>query len=692
MSGFDKKRLVLIHSIVTSDGSEKHIFGTGYFVTRELVLTARHVLSGPPEKIEVRLETSQEKGKNWVRAELKPAWENGKLDAALIKVTQPIDDVPFPDWGDVDFEHDVDWESVAYPEASYQKTENSFEVKTSGLRGTLYAHGGGGQGTRELDLGVEHEPTLWAGISGAPVFVGDKLIGVIKLSLLSYEQRRLSAVPVDLLLRDPGFRTAIAPTWLRPFPQRMWSLVLVAENGNSDLAAIVRGAIRSSSKDIERVTSQEIDDEPIVVNVTEALESPERLFQFVSAVCAAPIMVFDVTDFQPAIMLFLGIRSIARRGVTITTTTEAHHESFLSELPFNIQETKLIHLSDQYEINSPRYKLNWISSAIVNGLMQVKSHPNYLDLPAYDAVRCPEPKNLAGVPSMRDKILMLCSFNKAYEGHWRYISDKIAISAAPRPLERMIDISAPRLVGLALYESIRWTPFCIVDWTHWRPNVFFELGVRYACSDIGPICLIEEEASGETAPSSDSQMEPSPKAFSLSQRTRLIELLSPLSYKLHGPSDPFRAVIERYNAIINGQEAPLIGSSIAHDAIYRTIVSNYHWAQESITRLPHDEIRTYVQAQLGKDPQKEGESQILFSSNPEFAREVRRNVQERWIAAWYYLRSRHPISEFDSNPRLRNELITLGEEVAQSLSKSHDPDHVRIRQEVIDAIDAFGES
>ena len=58
----------------------------------------------------------------------------------------------------------------------------------------------------------------------------------------------------------------------------------------------------------------------------------------------------------------------------------------------------------------------------------------------------------------------------------------------------MLDMASPRLVGQALYEGIRWARTCLVDWTGWRGNVFFEFGVRMACSDIGPGRVIEHGA------------------------------------------------------------------------------------------------------------------------------------------------------------------------------------------------------
>jgi hypothetical protein len=697
MAGFEIKRLALIHSTVSTSSGDEHIYGTGYFVTKDLVLTASHVAKRASAEIEIRLAIPVKGRKSpWVKAEAKPAWENEKLDAALIRIVEPVfEDLPYPDWGGMHFQENQVWDSTAYPQAASVKTLEGTEYPTSGLTGTLYAHGGSGPGIPFLELGVEDEATWWNGISGAPVFVKEKLVGIIKSSQPTFEQRRLRAVPVEFLRGDPAFLIAIATIWLQPPPKKHWILILNQENEYPGLTDTVTAASTGKSEEIERTTGTPLDDKPLVVSVNEALESPERLFQFIEAICEAPIMVFDVTDFEPAVMMFLGIRAVVRRGVTLTTTNKFPDESSLAELPFNIQETKLIDLSDEPGIQDPKHPLNWIGSAIVKGLAQLQSHPNYLDLPAYNAVRCPEPKDSAGKPLAKDKALMLCSFHKDYQdNYWKYVSNKTAVKAAPKALERMLDISSPRLVGLALYESIRWTPCCIIDWTQWRANVFFELGVRLACSDVGPICLIEERNEiGETYATADAKKEDANakkvdirKTPILKQWDQLIRLLAPTKYKLDGPIAPFDKAFNRYNAIANHQALPVDDGAIAHNAIYQAIVNSYYWQQEPISRFPHEELIANVraQAQLSEDPQKEWNPQVLFSSNSEFSNAIRSNVQERWIAAWYYLKGRHSMEEFRSNADLRKQLTTLGEEVAQWISKTSE--YKRIYTEIMTVI------
>ena len=57
------------------------------------------------------------------------------------------------------------------------------------------------------DLGYGESP--WSGLSGAAVFCGEVLIGVVKADLPLARHRRLAAVPVYALIHDPSFRQAL---------------------------------------------------------------------------------------------------------------------------------------------------------------------------------------------------------------------------------------------------------------------------------------------------------------------------------------------------------------------------------------------------------------------------------------------------------------------------------------------------
>jgi len=743
MAGLDTQRLVLVHSvIVDADGQEKCTLGTGYFVTGDLVLTASHVVSaGIPTRVEVRVEDSAE----WRCAEPEPVWVNGDIDAALIRVNKPLDGLKLPCWGEtLSKTDDLEWNSTAYPAAATERKADGTEWSTAGLKGTWYAKGGRGQGLRKLELGVEDPPSYaekWKGISGAPVFVDNELIGIIKTVSGDFDGKRLSGVPVEQLLQDPGFQAAIAPTLLEPLPQGTWFLVLASENGSSKTILDIKVAINNHrGRIVEATGNPEIEVKPLQVQVTEALKSSGHWFQFVQAICKAPVMIVEVThgELEPAVMLFLGIRSVVRRGVTVTVTTEEIKESHLSRLPFNIQETKLISLappsgSGRRTAKKPE-PIDQIGDAITEGLTQLQSNPGYLDLPAYEAVRCPMPENKSKSDetlTALNTILMLCSFHEKYDENWNYVFGEVQREAGlkvdtsmKKPVS-MVDISSPQLVGQALYERIRWSPACVVDWTDWRPNVFFELGVRLACSDTGPICVIDEEEIKQSkikvnagiahdiegADASLTSDTDGTKPDSLrGQKQKLFDLFKPNAYKLNDKDTrPFEKAFERFNSIIEGNE--VTPSPLAHDATYRTIVKWYDWKEERVDMLPHEELQVSIEAQLGKDPQRTAsESDILFSPNSQFANQLRNNVQERWIAAWYYFRSRYLPREFSQvdlakwktlpedrqeeisdqlkklieilDPQHRAELTSLIENVGQVLSKSQNDDHERIREEI----------
>jgi hypothetical protein len=150
MDGLDTMRLVLVRSIVkNSTGEETYVYGTGYFVTRELVLTANHVVCSNPYAVEVRPEAQLDGQPPWLQAEPVPVWMNQQLDAALLKVVKPIQEVELPRWPKTVFAHNVEWHSAAYPHAASQKTEDGRAYKSAGLKGTFI--GKNLRGLRKLD-------------------------------------------------------------------------------------------------------------------------------------------------------------------------------------------------------------------------------------------------------------------------------------------------------------------------------------------------------------------------------------------------------------------------------------------------------------------------------------------------------------------------------------------------------------
>ena len=130
------------------------------------------------------------------------------------------------------------------------------------------------------------------------------------------------------------------------------------------------------------------------------------------------------------------------------------------------------------------------------------------------------------------RLLVLCPFGRDYSEFYEKKLDPIirGYTGNKTPL-RMLDLRSPRLVGQALYQQIRWSSRCLVDWTDWRPNVFFELGVRLACSEYDPLCIIQRSDAHD---SSDPDGSPS---SSLRQHDLLQNLLEPKEYDRARPRE-----------------------------------------------------------------------------------------------------------------------------------------------------------
>ena len=675
MAGLDLRRLALVRCILKDGGGCS--VGTGYFVTANLMLTAGHVV---PVRSLAQIDVRTDADDTWRTADVVPAWRDEGLDAVLIHVRDGLGEVDDIRWTQAAFPSNVAWESAAYPIASHAVVGDRVVWKSAGLKGTLYAAGGGGQGPKELDLGVDHAPGAedWSAASGAPVFVGDELAGFIRLAPTAFKGGRLAGVPATALRHQPGLLVALAKPWLTPavLPGQPWVLVVLSEAENTGLAEFVDAALDNDHKAIDAVVRDPpMHRESVKVSITDALQSPERWLQFVKALCQAPVAVFDATDFQPAVMLALGVRAVVRRGVTITSTAKELSPTHLSKLPFNVQETKLVHHGSGYPPSDDRYPSKMIATAIKKGWQELHTLPRYLDLPAYDGVRCPYPWKYTDEVSAVERILVLCSFDSGYH-NWQKLVDAVTKHWKRIPA-RMLDVASPRLVGQALYEGIRWSRTCLVDWTGWRANVFFELGVRLACCEFDPVCIADDSTVA------------APGSGTLDQHQLMRALWQPTVYPASQGDKELREAFKLHDAMGGGDAPEMPQAALPRGATYATCCDAFAWSQESITIEPHDVLRRSVQEPFGNDPQADGRSPVLFSSNSGFKAELGRSVRERWIAAWYYLEHRYPKSRWRKDRGHRAAVKRLANQVLLSGPSMDDPDPLMqsLRKHLVAVID-----
>jgi hypothetical protein len=664
MSELDPDRIALVVAKPGRRGGQTgDSVGTGYFLTGNLVLTAGHVADEPDWAFRVRADIGGSEKDQW--SDAKPVWIGDvDVDAMLLRT-----DRPFGEWKPPSFVTDKDsgaWKSFGYSKSAANNENNN--RKTLPLEGRFGISGG--QGPRELalradDIASAGNETSWKGISGAPVFSTEfgednGLVGIITdgRKMLS---NNLIGLPAKRILDDISFRSEIYPSFLGHLPDH-FCLVLSSEGSDSGLVEQT-GFVLTRYQE-EEIQFQGLDKVPISIRAVEAVGSPENWAATVKALARAKYLIADVTSFQPVVMLLLGIRSVLRRGVTISVT-EGQLAALSSTLPFNVQETRVLSYADDY-FDKDLYR------AMSEGSANLDRDSNYLDLPAYHAVRAPRPESWAKDDDKN--LLVLCSFSPEYSGFYRKDLRKVIQGQTYKTALRMLDLRSPRLVGQALYEQMRWSSWCLVDWTEWRPNVFFELGVRLACSERDPMCIIQRSYAEDNRSASDA------KSGRLEQRDLLLKLLDPVVYD---PEDPRKGLED---ALGSWPSPPLPGrpkpsSALPPAATAQVAQASFEWQRDPILTPPHIEQRRAAELVVAADQEQDPQRLVLFAENEDFNAELQAAVQEKWIASWLYLR--HVSAADDGSLHEDNpELVTVASLVNQVLKHSSIPRHIRLREEI----------
>jgi hypothetical protein len=394
-------------------------------------------------------------------------------------------------------------------------------------------------------------------------------------------------------------------------------------------------------------------EKPIVsqVPVSGVFESPENLRRAVRVMCWADIVVFDLTAFEPGVMFLLGVRAAVRRGVSICSLwrddppSEYDHVSPpTTELPFNIQN---LTWSERDEGVSGSYHRTLID-LMKEGLSDLAELPHYLDLPAYTALRTLGTSAASALTYPRDeKVLMLCPFHQAYSERnfknflrpdlERFIGESVKI-------ERLGDDTSPRLVSDKLYEAIRRTEMCVVDWTRYRPNVFMELGVRLATNKLGAVQILEVDEQPSPAPSHVEAMG---------------VLFNPIEYRCEpGHDEPYEAMLSAFDSVRDDPDTDGL-------QIYQTVADAIDGSDPG-----HEPVDAWLgrTADLlqARDESREGRTQLLFVENRALRVNAEETARELRIAAWLYMEHRLGI-DANSDPALIEEYKTLGNLAAAKL-------------------------
>jgi hypothetical protein len=405
----------------------------------------------------------------------------------------------------------------------------------------------------------------------------------------------------------------------------------------------------------------------------------------------------------------MGIRSVVRRGVTLASAGGDHIMGEAMDFPFNIKEVNIVaHSAQQVATREP---IDIFGQRILEGVEQLATLSNYLDLPAFDAVRnLPLDPKRRRARGYKEAVLVLCSFSEKYQANnWRRHLRRFLTVYIPRDEDRdrdpevlrTLDMKSPRLVSQSLYEAIRQLEMCVVDWTEWRPNVFFELGVRLATNRIGPVCVIDDAwrrrpevpragararraRGGAKGQPGDEELR---LAGAAGQCARLFELFDPIVYRcpegdVEGDAEAFERMTSRHEHYVGGGGAEST-SALAPAFTYEVITRHIDWRVEAATKPVHRELADAANMISSPDVDSQGESTILYPRNPELAEKTEVGALERRLAAWYYLDNRHGWDKILNDADLSAHYEALGERLITQLLRSPSEEN----QELGDRID-----
>ncbi len=338
---------------------------------------------------------------------------------------------------------------------------------------------------------------------------------------LSVEKQRMLQKPIF----DPIGRAALSTIWESFDPNKFHCLVVLSEYEHQRVSArgledLVRDAISGETGERiwksfqtacnlrilvsgrRRTLSDAYDPSAVSFgsfSVLDAFASAEALDRAVRAIVEADLVIFDVTGFEPGVMMFVGIRSACCRSLSICSHGGAWKEGKPLEVPFNLQD---LNINSHTRPDDPSAGMDPVVERFVRrvetGFHQVAKHPRYLDLPAYDALRqLGSPYEASSTIDVSDRILVLCSYSAEYWDNWGDVSSRLKRVLSNKKnyktkIERIIDYGTPQLIWQGLYEQIRRTAGCVVDWSEYNASVFLELGIRLAVSEWGALQIIDE--------------------------------------------------------------------------------------------------------------------------------------------------------------------------------------------------------
>lgn len=536
----------------------------------------------------------------------------------------------------------------------------------------------------QLRLDEPFEKQL-TGLSGAPVLNDDnEVIGVFLRHRPADHFAEMTASAAFSLLLN----------FVSDDNSTLTCLVITSENERvlnaSGSIATLMNAVDAA---VERLKVSNVLSKPVNIEqhyASDIFESEEPYRQAIIALCRADIAVFDLTNYEPGIMFLLGVRSAVRRGVTICSLGGDFAIGDATEFPFNIREVNIASHSElqfrkDYESKPP----SLLYARMIEGLRNATSF-YYNDLPVFTGIRN-LPKDRTRMISVDQQMLLLCSYSKTYqEINWHHVRDSFRNYYEPQyphsKLIRVLDLQSPNMISTTMYEYIRRTNLCIVDLSDWRPNVFFEFGVRCAIerNRNGTFCLIDSaqaeglKAIAENPDEADTIVE-TLKLFSREnsgeradviarmkliarQCVAILNLFQHMPYvcKLYQINPyPYTEILETHRNNVSATRHRGLNPTDTHEII------SVHYIPDGeifVKSIHHDLMD---EADLFKP---EDTPKVLFPANKRLVELASHAVTERYYAAWAYLDHRYSVEHLKSDESLARDYVDIGYRLLLQLS------------------------
>lgn len=456
-------------------------------------------------------------------------------------------------------------------------------------------------------------------------------------------------------------------------------------------------------------------DSAISLDPVQAFSTPQQLGRAVRALCRADVVVFDVTPsppdavsaggaavagdggaggmqaqpqekLSPEMMVLLGIRSVARRSLTLVTSRfrgSGNQEPALHDAPFRVPLLPfLLRDVSVYGWWHQDSFMDRLKQAIDAGRERAERlGPIYRDLPAYEEVRRlgPDPAHFRE-HAPNDQVLFLTPFDEDYrypQGDW--LMARVGVIAPTARRMNIVQSASPERTPAKLYAAIRRTQFCVVDWTRRSPNVFYELGVRLAATPRPPVSVLHR---------SDPWACGIPKG--------MFALFHPLVYE-HEDSAGEQAFEKRLEARKDALKeargaagsAP-DGALVSPDFVYRQMESAVAPGTEDWSVPVWKELETASDQIIGRDPTRDQEFRGIFGDNEALKRRAMESARDRLVAAWFYLDQVHELSlkvgQKDSvlslNTSPWREWMDIGLRLEVELGEDARPESRRIRERI----------